>query len=99
MREIFFAKALIFAKMYRTGSRRLQMQIESSIEFGNSIRQARKDLGLTQPQVAGACGVGIRFIVDLEHGKPTCELDKALRVATILGLTIEINNRIKRERK
>ena len=69
------------------------MQIGSSTEFGNIIRQTRKHLGLTQPQVAGACGVGVRFIVDLEHGKATCELDKALRVASILGLNVELKSR------
>jgi HTH-type transcriptional regulator / antitoxin HipB len=62
--------------------------IKSSIDFGNEIRVARKALKLTQPQLAGASGVGVRFIVDLEHGKPTCALDKALHVAVMLGLKI-----------
>ena len=62
--------------------------IKSSIDFGNEIRGARKALKLTQPQLAGAAGVGVRFIVELEHGKPTCQLDKALRVAVMLGMKI-----------
>ena len=65
--------------------------IRSSIDFGHEIREARKFLKLTQPQLAGASGVGVRFIVDLEHGKPTCELDKALRVAVMLGLNIHMS--------
>lgn len=69
------------------------MQIGSSEDFGKMIRQTRKLLGLTQPDVAGASGVGVRFIVELEHGKPTCELDKALHVARILGLTIELKDK------
>jgi HTH-type transcriptional regulator / antitoxin HipB len=65
--------------------------IKSSIDFGHEIREARKALKLTQPQLAGASGVGVRFIVDLEHGKPTCALDKALRVAVMLGLNLHMS--------
>jgi HTH-type transcriptional regulator/antitoxin HipB len=49
--------------------------IKSSTDFGREIRMARKALNLTQPQLAGASGVGVRFIVDLEHGKPTCAIN------------------------
>ena len=62
--------------------------VKSSADFGTQIRDTRKMLGLTQPQLAGASGVGVRFIVDLEKGKPTCALDKALHVAAMLGLQL-----------
>lgn len=65
------------------------MRINNAAQYGKAVRQARKGLGLTQADVAGACGTGIRFIVDLEHGKPTCELEKALRVARMLGIAID----------
>lgn len=68
------------------------MNIQSAKDFGNAIKKARKSLHLTQPKVAGASGVGIRFIVELEHGKPTCSLDKAIRVATMLGLKLELQD-------
>lgn len=68
------------------------MHIHSAKDFGNTIKKTRKALRLTQPQIAGASGVGIRFIVDLEHGKPTCSLDKAIRVATMLGLKLDMQN-------
>ena len=67
------------------------MRISSAKQFGSIIQKARKRLKLTQANVAGACGTGIRFIVELEHGKPTCELEKALRVAHMLGIKIEEN--------
>ncbi len=67
------------------------MRISNAEQYGKAIRDARKSLGLTQPDVASACGTGIRFIVDLEHGKPTCELEKALRVAQMLGIVMEAN--------
>ena len=67
------------------------MRISNAEQYGKAIREARKSLGLTQSDVASACGTGIRFIVDLEHGKPTCELEKALRVAQMLGIVMEAN--------
>lgn len=67
------------------------MRITSAEQYGKAVRDARKNLGLTQTDVANACGTGVRFIVDLEHGKPTCELEKALRVAHMLGIVMEAN--------
>jgi y4mF family transcriptional regulator len=49
------------------------------------VRNAQK---LTQPELAGASGVGLRFIVDLEKGKPTCQIEKALIVAQMLGIQL-----------
>jgi Predicted transcriptional regulators len=48
--------------------------IRSPQQLGDALRAARKQLGLTQPQLALAAGVGVRFIVDLEAGKPTLRL-------------------------
>lgn len=59
-------------------------------ELGMIIRKARKAQGMTQPQLAMACGTGIRFIVDLEAGKETCQLGKALLVVQMLGLKVEV---------
>jgi y4mF family transcriptional regulator len=42
-------------------------------------------LGLTQPQLALAAGVGVRFIVELEAGKPTVRLENILQVVEALG--------------
>jgi HTH-type transcriptional regulator/antitoxin HipB len=65
------------------------MRITNAEQYGKAIRETRKFLKLTQGDVASACGTGIRFIVDLERGKPTCELGKALRVAQMLGILME----------
>ena len=59
-------------------------------ELGMIIRKARKAQGMTQPQLAMACGTGIRFIVDLEAGKETCQLGKALLVVQMLGLKVGV---------
>jgi y4mF family transcriptional regulator len=55
------------------------------------LRGARKQLGLTQSQLALAAGVGLRFIVDLEAGKPTLRLENVLRVIEALGGDLRLN--------
>ena len=68
------------------------IKITSSQEFGLLIKQARKSQKMTQTQLASMCGVGARFILDLEKGKTTCVLDKSLKVAQMLGLNITSKN-------
>ncbi len=65
--------------------------IRSSQQLGNALRAARKRLELTQPQLALAAGVGVRFIVDLEAGKPTLRLENVLRVIDALGGEIQLS--------
>ena len=57
-------------------------------ELGTIIQKTRKEQRMTQPQLAMACGTGVRFIVDLEAGKETCQLGKALMVARMLGINL-----------
>lgn len=59
--------------------------IRNTKQIGDALRAARKHLGLTQPELALAAGVGVRFIVDLEAGKPTVRLENVLRVIDALG--------------
>ena len=65
--------------------------IRSPQQLGDALRAARKQLGLTQPQLALAAGVGVRFIVDLEAGKPTLRLENVLRVVDALGGDIQLS--------
>ena len=64
---------------------------ESAALARGAARTARKRLGLTQPQLALAAGVGVRFIVDLEAGKPTLRLENVLRVMHALGGRLSID--------
>lgn len=54
--------------------------------FGEALRKRRKALAMRQAELALVSGTGVRFISDLENGKPTCELGKALKVLESLGL-------------
>ena len=60
-------------------------RIQTPQSLGQVVRAARKQLKLTQPQLALAAGVGVRFIVELEAGKPTVRLENVLRVLQALG--------------
>jgi len=64
--------------------------IRSPQQLGSTLRAARKHLGLTQPQLALAAGVGVRFIVELEAAKPTLRLENVLRVIDALGGEIQL---------
>ncbi len=64
--------------------------IRSPEQLGGALRAARKRLGLTQPELALAAGVGVRFMVELEAGKPTLQLERVLRVIDALGGEVQV---------
>lgn len=49
------------------------------------LKNKRKQLNLTQQQLAGKAGVGLRFIRDLEQGKTTLRMDKVNQVLKLFG--------------
>ncbi len=63
----------------------------NSILIGVLIRDTRKSLRLTQESLAMTAGTGLRFIIDIEKGKPTCQLGKVLDVLNTLGIKINFN--------
>jgi len=65
------------------------MKIRNAEQLGTAIRTRRKQLKITQKELAMTCGTGLRFIVDLEKGKPTCQIGKTLQVLQALGIAIE----------
>ena len=65
--------------------------IRSPQKLGRALRAARKQLGLTQPQLARAAGVGVSFIVELEAVKPTRRLENVLRVMDALGGALHLS--------
>ena len=66
--------------------------IRSVQDLGAALRVARKALGLTQADLALAAGVGLRFVVELEAGKPTVRLELVLRVIDALGGTLQLGD-------
>jgi y4mF family transcriptional regulator len=78
----------------------------NSKDIGQAVRQARRNLGVTQKAVALTCATGLRFVGELEQGKPTCQLGKVLTVLNTLNvrLTLELppldpKTKVKRRRR
>jgi y4mF family transcriptional regulator len=70
----------------------IPMIVSSTKDLGLAVKTVRQAQGLTQTDLAGASGTGVRFIVDLEKGKPTCEIEKAMRVMTMLGIQVQLTS-------
>lgn len=66
------------------------MTIADSKELGTAVAQSRKRLKVTQKDLALAAGTGVRFISDLENGKPTCQVDRVLAVIRALGMSVKL---------
>ena len=69
------------------------MVINSSSDFGQALKKRRKELGDTQRYISEFTGFSISFISDLENGKKSAELGKAIYLANMLGLDISVNAR------
>ena len=61
---------------------------DAALAFGSLIRSRRKAMQMRKDQLALASGVGRRFLIDLESGKPSCQLGRSLLVAKALGLNL-----------
>lgn len=57
-------------------------------EIGRLVHNERRRQGITQLQLAGMAGTGIRLISDIENGKATIQTQKLLKVLHTLGLGI-----------
>ncbi len=69
------------------------MKVADTKAFGKLIRKRRKDLHYTQAYISENSGLSVSFLSDLENGKPTIELGKALLVAQLLGLDLMLERR------
>ena len=68
-------------------------RIETTSDLGAAIRGERKAQELTQTQLAELCGVGLTYLSNLENGKDTAEIGKALHVMRMLGLELSASKR------
>jgi len=65
--------------------------IDNATDLGRTVRATRRELGMTQDDLALASGTGRRFIVNLEAGKETVRLDAVLAVVEALGMRMELH--------
>jgi y4mF family transcriptional regulator len=60
------------------------------MELSKEIMEMRKSAGLTQIELAERAGVGLRFVRELEQGKPTVRLDKVNQVLSLFGCELSV---------
>ena len=60
----------------------------STMDIQTFIKRQRKLHGLNQSELARRAGVGLRFIRELEQGKPTLRMDKVNQVLQLFGKTL-----------
>ena len=59
-------------------------------QIGVLVKDARKTMGVTQKELALTSGTGLRFIIELERGKPTCQFGKVLTVLQTVGIEMNL---------
>ena len=69
----------------RLGEASSELPIGSTEELGAALRRSRKALGLTQAELALAAGVGLRFVGEVEAGKPSAQLGRVMQLIEVLG--------------
>jgi len=68
-------------------------RVSNAKELGALVRERRKQAGLTLKDAAGMAGVGIRFLSELERGKPTLQLGLVIEVLQLFGLELHVRAR------
>ena len=55
------------------------------MNLGVFVKDRRKALGMTQEEMSFKSGVGLRFVRELERGKPSLKMDKVNQVLSLFG--------------
>ena len=66
------------------------MNINTALDFGGILQNTRKSIKLSRSQLAKAAGVPKHLIEELETGCPNCTLDKALHIARLLDIKMDV---------
>ena len=67
-----------------------EVNITSIRELGDTLRQVRKESGLTQRDAAALCNVSLPFLNALERGKTTAQIGKVLAVCQRFGIEVRL---------
>lgn len=66
----------------------METPVETPQELGALIRRRRRELGMSQTDLAEYAGTGVRLVSELESGKPTAQLDGMYKIAAALGIRL-----------
>lgn len=65
-------------------------EIRNMAEVAEIVRRTRKSQKISQTVLSQASNVGLRFVGDIERGKPTVQFEKLMAVMTSLGIAVKI---------
>ena len=66
------------------------IEITDMAEVAEIVRRTRKSQKISQTILSQASNVGLRFVGDIERGKPSVQFDKLLSVLTSLGIVVKL---------
>ena len=66
----------------------MKQTMPAKTKLAQTVREMRKQYGLTQVQAAEYAGVGLRFVRELETGKKTLRMDKVNSLLYLFGLEL-----------
>lgn len=69
------------------------VKVRTTADIGVAIRSRRRELGYTQAEFAERVGVGTTYLSNLENGKETAEIGKALHILMMLGMDLFVEVR------
>lgn len=69
---------------------RALIKINSMADIAHCVRQSRKSQRVSQTVLSQLSNVGLRFLCDVERGKPTVQFEKLLSVLTSLGISLKL---------
>lgn len=70
------------------------MKVTDTVSLGEMIRKRRKTQGYTQKELTELTGISSSFLSDLENGKKTVETGKVIEILHILGMDIDVSERV-----
>ena len=66
------------------------LEIRKMEDVAEIVRRTRKSQKISQTVLSQASNVGLRFVGDIERGKPTIQFDKLMAVLTSLGIVVKL---------
>lgn len=66
------------------------LEINDMAQIAELVRKTRKAQKVSQTVLSQASNVGLRFVGDIERGKPSVQFDKLLSVLTSLGISLKL---------
>ncbi|MBO7088899.1 MAG: helix-turn-helix transcriptional regulator [Lentisphaeria bacterium] len=69
----------------------MNLELKNAAQLAEFVIQERKRQHVSQTRLSQLSNVGVRFVRDLEDGKPSLHLEKTLNVLETLGVKVELS--------